>query len=145
MIKKDSYEAFTYDILMAVLTVFFCLAFSDGILNMYAYKTMHYWQDVLLGRIVFCIFIVLLPLIFAKKVKWKHTIINLPLYFLMYFPVAEIFGYSQGHLFLRFGGFISFPDYFGATIVAIVFWSIQSLTYMLLFILKKLKKTENNS
>lgn len=68
---------------------------------------------------------------------------NLPLYYLLYFPIYEAFGLGHEHYFLQTGGFISFSASWGAVLVAVVFWGLQSLVYLainvVLYAIKKRK------
>ena len=143
MIRKN---ALIHTVIMATLTIFFCLFLADGLLFMDAYVSSHFWKDVLPGRVVFFISIVVLTLLFHKKVAWKYTLINLILYFGLYFPVYLICDNfnKQGmrHLFMPGGrGFIDFPPVFYAIIVSITFWGLQSFIYFICFIIKTIIKT----
>jgi len=114
-------------LLMGVLTVLFCLVLADGVLHMNGWSG---GQNTLPGRIVFWVFLVGLPLLFWKKVQWRHTLINLALYFLLYFPVSAFFGGHHDHTFLEdLGGFIAFPAYFNAGLMTAIFWGVQSAVY----------------
>ena len=110
-----------------------CLVVADGMIGMNyppARKHIEY-----MGAAIFWIGIIALPLIFHKWVKWRYTLLNLPLYFLLYFPIYDVFGLKHEHLFLDSGGFLPLPTFWGAIMVAVVFWSLQSLVYLIVNII----------
>ena len=125
-----------YAIIMGILTMIFCLAISDGVLGMYSYHTVQYISNVAHAYVVFTLFLIGLPLVFIKKVKWKDTFVNLALYFVLYFPIDMVFGNSRNHLFLGTGG-IDFPIVIHAVFVAVLFWILQSCVYLCCFIINK--------
>jgi hypothetical protein len=74
--------------------------------------------------------------------RFHQQELELSLYFLLYFPVYELCGLKHTHLFLQTGGFISFPVWFGAALVAAYFWGIQSLVYLICHIAFHLLKKQ---
>lgn len=128
-------------VIMGVLTTFLCLIVADGIIGLnYPPARKHIGY---VGAAVFWFGMIALPLIFHKWVKWRYTLMNLPLYYLLYFPIYEAFGLGHEHYFLQTGGFISFSASWGAVLVAVVFWGLQSLVYLainvVLYAIKKRK------
>ena len=95
-----------------------------------------------MGHYVFWVSLIGLPLLFYKFVSWRYTLLNIPLYFLLYFPAYELCGLKHTHLFLQTGGFISFPVWFGAALVAACFGGIQSLVYLVCHIAFHLLKKQ---
>ena len=84
-------------VIMGVLTTFLCLIVADGIIGLnYPPARKHIGY---VGAAVFWFGMIALPLIFHKWVKWRYTLMNLPLYYLLYFPIYEAFGpVSYTHL-----------------------------------------------
>ena len=105
---------------MGILTILLCLIVSDDLLGLNSPPARSQ-----MGHYVFWVSLIGLPLLFYKFVSWRYTLLNIPLYFLLYFPVYELCGLKHTHLFLQTGGFISFPVWFGAALVAAYFWGIQ--------------------
>lgn len=115
--------------LMGVLTILLCLVVADGIIGLNqspAHRSTGIMANAFLwGGLIG------LPLLFYKWVQWKYTLLNFPLYFLLYFPVYAMFGLKHTHYFLGTGGFIDFPTCWGALLVAVWFWGVQSLAYLI--------------
>ena len=127
--KKEAIFA----VIMGILTVLLCLVVADGMIGMDyppARKHIEY-----MGAAIFWIGIIALPLIFHKWAKWRYTLLNLPLYFLLYFPIYDVFGLKHEHLFLDSGGFLPLATFWGAIMAAVVFWSLQSLVYLIVNII----------
>lgn len=125
--------------LMGALTVFFCLILGDGVFHLTdaAWSSLHHRGNPYVGRALFWGAIAGLPLLFRRWVGWRHTLINLPLYFLLYFPVDLLFGTSIYHCFLSSGGFIEFPPSFHALLTAPILWGLQSVVYLILWLVGK--------
>ena len=104
---------------MGILTILLCLIVSDDLLGLNSRPARSQ-----MGDYVFWVSLIGLPLLFYKFVSWRYTLLNIPLYFLLYFPIYELCGLKHTHLFLQTGGFISFPVWFGAALVAACFWGI---------------------
>lgn len=118
-----------FSAIMGILTILLCLVVADGMIGLNHPPARKYIEFI--GAVVFWVGIIALPLIFYKCVKWRYTLLNLPLYFLLYFPVCSVFGLKQEHLFLESGGFLSFPASWGAIVVSFLFWGLQSLVYLI--------------
>ena len=127
--KKEAIFA----VIMGILTVLLCLVVADGMIGMaYPPARKHIGY---MGAAIFWIGIIALPLIFHKWAKWRYTLLNLPLYFLLYFPIYDVFGLKHEHLFLDSGGFLPLSTFWGAIMAAVVFWSLQSLVYLIVNII----------
>ena len=111
---------------MGILTILLCLIVSDDLLGLNSPPAQSQ-----IGHYVFWVSLIGLPLLFYKFVSWRYTLLNIPLYFLLYFPIYELCGLKHTHLFLQTGEFISFPVWFGAILVTACFWGIQSLVYLI--------------
>ncbi len=136
-------------LVMGLLTMIFCLVIADGLLGIQGSRvdngdgTGYLDTDVKTGAIVFWIFLIGLPLVVAKWVRWVHTIPNLLLYFVVYFPVCYHFGSSIFHTFLDQGSLLS-VTWLSALITAAVFWGMQSVIFIVCdigrYVWKKCKK-----
>jgi len=115
---------------MGVLTILISLVVADGIFGLKQPPAKATRE--LVGFLFFWCGMIVLPLLFYKKVKWRHTLQNLLLYFLLYFPTYEVFGLKHTHFFLETGGFITFPSYWGGILVAVIFWGIQSIMFLII-------------
>ena len=107
---------------MGILTILLCLIVSDDLLGLNSPPARSQ-----MGHYVFWVSLIGLPLLFYKFVSWRYTLLNIPLYFLLYFPAYELCGLKHTHLFLQTGGFISFPVWFGAILVTACFWGYKAL------------------
>ena len=62
------------------------------------------------------------------------------LYFILYFPLYEICGLKLTHAFLQRGGFLEFPPYWSAILVAILFWGAQSIVLLICHVIHRIRK-----
>lgn len=132
MLNGNICKRLSSGVLLGTLTIFFCLVLADGIIGMDAWY--FYDRDALIlpGRIVFFVFILGLPILFSQWTRPQYTLINLPLYFILFFPVEAFFDnvnlYRDEHLrglFMSDGGFDFTPDWSDALITAVVFFGIE--------------------
>ena len=72
---------------MGILTILLCLIVSDDLLGLNSPPARSQ-----MGHYVFWVSLIGLPLLFYKFVSWRYTLLNIPLYFLLYFPVYELCG-----------------------------------------------------
>ena len=126
MNKQKIFKKCLYAGAMGLLTILLCLIVSDDLLGLNSRPARSQ-----VGHYVFWVSLIGLPLLFCKFVSWRYTLLNIPLYFLLYFPVYELCGLKHTHLFLQTGEFISFPVWLGALLVTACFWGIQSLVYLM--------------
>lgn len=126
--------------MMGTFTILLCLAVADGMIGLHQPPA-----GTHLGAVLFWTGMIVLPLLFYRWVKWRDTLLNLPLYFLLYFPVYERFGLEHTHYSLETGGLIAFPAYWGAILVAVVFWGIQSLVCLIVNIISYATRKANSS
>ena len=66
---------------MGILTILLCLIVSDDLLGLNSPPARSQ-----MGHYVFWVSLIGLPLLFYKFVSWRYTLLNIPLYFLLYFP-----------------------------------------------------------
>lgn len=149
--KERKFEtSVVFALLLALLTIIFCLVIADGMLGLNGFKFDHghgagtIYPNVRIGNIVFWAFLIGLPVLFSRWVQWRYTILNWLLYFLMYFPVYYAFGLSHNHGLLQTGGFFAFPPWVNALFVGVGFFLIQSAVYVLCnlvgFLARKLRR-----
>lgn len=119
--------------MMGICTIFLSLVVADGMFGLNQPPTTATRGFV--GFLFFWSGMIVLPLLFYKRIKWRDTFLNLALYFLLYFPVYDMFGLKLTHSFLERGGFFAFPSYKGAILVAVVFWGIQSIVFLVINII----------
>lgn len=66
---------------MGILTILLCLIVSDDLLGLNSPPARSQ-----IGHYVFWVSLIGLPLLFYKFVSWRYTSLNIPLYFLLYYP-----------------------------------------------------------
>ena len=72
-----------------------------------------------------------LPLLFARKVRWRYTWVNFFVFFFLYFPMRELAGQWPGMGYLGEGGSIlPLPWILNPIIMMFHFWGVQSLVYL---------------
>ena len=76
---------------MGILTILLCLIVSDDLLGLNSPPARSQ-----MGHYVFWVSLIGLPLLFYKFVSWRYTLLNIPLYFLLYFPAYELCGLFLG-------------------------------------------------
>ena len=129
-------------LVMGALTLLVSLVIADHFIGL-SQTPAHQLRGVM-AHIILYVGLVAFPMLFYRKTSWVYTLFNLPLYFILYFLIAEVAGSTFTHYFLRrTGGFIEFPDYFGAGITMVFFWSAQSIVFLVLWGLKKIKSHKN--
>lgn len=124
MNRSEIFRRFLYAGIMGVLTILLCLVVADDILGLNAPPARSQ-----MGYPIFWVSLIGLPLLFYKLTPWRYTLLNIPLYFLLYFPVYELCGLKHTHLLLKAGGFIEFGPLWGAMLVVALFWGVQSFVY----------------
>ena len=132
-IKTNRRKHLLYVWMMGICTIFLSLVVADGVFGLNQPPTTATRGFV--GFLFFWSGMIVLPLLFYKRIKWRDTFLNLALYFLLYFPVYDMFGLKLTHSFLERGGFFAFPSYMGAILVAVVFWGIQSIVFLVINII----------
>ena len=147
---------------MGLLTVIFCLVIADGILGTdghavtrgplfsnHAYAGTYDPNDGT-GLLFFWISIIAITVLFVPRLEWRYTWVNLPVYFILWFPASAVFGESPQHTFLdkSASAFLTIgPDigFLRPVFAAVFFWLVQSAVYLLFntaaFLLRKAKNT----
>ena len=137
-------------ILMALLTVIFCLVIADGILSTDGHaKAGEWYVKDRTGLIFFWVSLVLITSVFSFFVEWNHIWAVIPVCFLLYFPVSAYFGESPQHTYLDKSAMAVINigpdmDLLRPVFVAVWFWMVQSAIFFVCrfagMILKNLKK-----
>ena len=145
-ISKEKWLA----VLMALLTVIFCLVIADGILGTDGHADGENWYvKDRTGLIFFWVSMALITSVFSFLVEWKHIWVVIPVYFLLYFPVSMVFGESPHHTYLDKStmAFLNIgPDseLLRALLTAIRFWIAHSFIFLawqfVRWIFRKMKK-----
>ncbi len=130
-----------WTLLLGLLTMFFCLYIADDVLGLNQ-PPAKAWR-MYLGWGIHWAFLIGLPILLHKRIRWVYTLLNLLVYFLLFLLVDAICGIRQHHGFLSSGGFLSFGAAFGAAIVMVRFWTVQSLTFAGCYLFGFLKKRLN--
>lgn len=131
-------------LIMGILTLIISLVVADHLIGLTQFPA--HQRRGFMAHMVLYAGLIGFPILFCKKTTWVYTLLNLPLYFILYFPMAEAAGSTYTHNFLRSSrGLITFPDYFGAGITAIYFWIVQSIVFFLLWSLRRIKSQKEKS
>ena len=125
MRPRDAHRELCSALLLGLLTLALSLAAADGLIGLNQPPA-----GTRLGAVLFWAGLVGLPLVFWRRVRWRYTVVDLPLYFLLYFPIDLAFGPAHTHTVLSGHGFIAFPAALRAALTAAVFWGVQSLVYL---------------
>lgn len=144
-------------LLMGLVTMILCLFVAERILGVSGYVvSVEYGSDgemlsavnphIKIGLWFRRICLVVIPLVFAKKVRWRYTWVNLFLFFGLYFPFRALAGQWPAMGYLGDGGsFLPIPWILNPIIMMFHFWGVQSLFFLVYntfqFVRKKIKKT----
>ena len=129
-------------ILMALLTVIFCLVIADGILSTDGHaKAGEWYVKDRTGLIFFWVSMTVITSVFSFFVDWKHIWVAILVYALLYLPISTYFGESPQHTYLdktTFAMLTIGPDlgFLRPLLVAIRFWVAQSFIYLAVWPLK---------
>ena len=131
--------------LMAVLTISFCLILADGIIGISAPYNRE--TITLPGRIVFWAFLIGLPVVFSIWISPVDTFINIPVFYLLYFPVQMFFAKNNLYLdrrmrgfFMNQGGFDVTPPWLDGILTTVIFFVIQFATMCAVILIRFLGK-----
>lgn len=143
---KKQLKSFLLAILLALLTVIFCLVIADGILGTDGHMEGNRWSvKDRTGLIFFWVSMVLITSVFSFLVEWKRILVVIPVYFLLYFPVSMVFGESPQHTYLDKSTMALLtigPDseILRALLTAIRFWVAQSFIFLAFWPVKTVAK-----
>jgi len=148
-------KSYLFAFVLGLLTVIVCLAIGDGLIGAAGSlgecvydesgELMEYTVHVKdpTGKIIFRSGLLLFPMIFAYRIRPRHTWINIPLFVLSWYVLSAIFGSHGNHYYLAHParGFISFFDELDPFIVAIFMWLTQLIVLLAVRMMIKLIRT----
>lgn len=129
-------------ILMGIVTMLLCLFVAERYLGVSGFvMDVSYSPDgdmfarlnpnLKLGLWFRRVFLIVIPLLFMNKVRWRYTWVNFFVFFFLYFPMREIAGQwpCMGYLGTP-TGMLSLPWIVNPLIMMVHFWGVQSLVYL---------------
>lgn len=137
-----------WSLLMASVTIVLCLIVAERFLGITGFvKSVEYGPNggmewlvdphLKIGVWFRRIFLLVIPLVFYRKVPWPYTLIHPILYTAAYFPIREVIGVWPAMGFLAHGGgFLNIPPILTAIMMALYFWSAQSLVYLVCWLVR---------
>ena len=149
-------QEYTYATVMGLLTAIICLAIADGCIGVAGtikdfeslgngYHTFALSTSDPTGRYIFWIGLLVLPVLFARKVKVKYTWGNLPIYLLAWYTCSGIFGESPKHQYLAHParGWLTIGEGLEPFSVMLMLWLVQAIVLwaiaFLCFVIRKMK------
>jgi len=97
-----------------------CVVLADGFLGL----------DNVVGKIVFWVAIIFLPIYARRFVKWRYTVINILFLFVLYLAVVATAWENAHYSFFKTGGgWIAIPDWWGAIATTVILWGLESTVY----------------
>ena len=159
---KNRTQGYIYATIMGVLTAIICLAIADGCIGVAGtikdfedlgngYHTFTLSTSDPTGRYIFWIGLLVLPILFAGKVKVRYTWANLPIYLLAWYICSGIFGESPKHQYLAHParGWLTIGEGLEPFSVMIMMWFVQAIVLwaiaFLCFVMGKLKTRTKES
>lgn len=128
-------------ILMGIVTMILCLFVAERILGVSGFViSVEYRPDgeilsrvnphLKIGLWFRRVCLVLIPLIFSRKVRWRYTWVNFFVYFFLYFPIRAIVGYWPAMGYLADNtGFLALPWILNPIFMMCHFWLVQSAVF----------------
>lgn len=145
-------------IILCILTVIVCIVIADEVIGIEgtvgnAEVTPDGSTEFTLnsgdpaGRIVFWCGLLILPLLFVRRLKVRYTLINFPLYFAAWYLLDAIFGNGAQHGILsNHMTELIHSDIFSAASTAVMLWGVQAIEIFIVSVLcsliKKTKKSD---
>ena len=145
-------KSYLFAFILGLLTVIICLAVGDGLFGVAGTLgdckydeygelieyTLHIKDPT--GKIVFWSGLLLLPAIFAYRIRPRHSWINLLLFVLSWYVLSAIFGSHANHYYLAHParGFISLFDELDPFMVAVFMWLTQLIVLLIVRVIMKL-------
>lgn len=129
-------------LLMGLVTMITCLFVAERLLGIGGFVTnVEYFESgeirwsidphLHLGLWFRRICLVLIPLLFAHKVRWRYTWVNFFLYFALYFPMRMIAEPWPVMSYMGSGsGILALPWIVNPFLMMFHFWGVQSLVYL---------------
>ena len=153
---KNRTQGYLYATIMGVLTATICLAIADGCIGVAGtikdfedlgngYHTFTLSTSDPTGRYIFWIGLLILPVLFAGKVRVRYTWANLLIYLLAWYICSGIFGESPKHQYLAHParGWLTIGEGLEPFSVMIMMWFVQAIVLwaiaFLCFVIGKLR------
>ena len=153
---KNRTQGYIYATIMGVLTAIICLAIADGCIGVAGtikdfedlgngYHTFTLSTSDPTGRYIFWIVLLVLPVLFAGKVRVRYTWANLLIYLLAWYICSGIFGESPKHQYLAHParGWLTIGEGLEPFSVMIMMWFVQAIVLwaiaFLCFVMGKLR------
>ena len=143
-------------ILLAVLTVFFCVYVADGLFGIRGLKCREVigeevWGPVTrswvdrenqTGAVTFWIFLFGLPLLFTCWTKWRYTLFNLLIYPMLWYIVDACVESHHGHLILSgtLGWFSGWDKFINPIFMSIQFFVAHSIVFFAVYCIRKARQ-----
>ena len=138
-------------ILLAALTMFFCVYVADGLFGINGLKR---WEGVdgmtatfaetenRIGAVIFVVSLITLPLVFSRWIRWRHTLVNYLIYPAMWYLLDAFMGHHPGHYLLSssMGMFSGFDKVTRPVVMTSVFFVAHSMVFLLCWSVRKLRK-----
>ena len=137
---KNRTQGYIYATIMGVLTATICLAIADGCIGVAGtikdfedlgngYHTFTLSTSDPTGRYIFWIGLLILPVLFAGKVRVRYTWANLLIYLLAWYICSGIFGESPKHQYLAHParGWLTIGEGLEPFSVMIMMWFVQAI------------------
>lgn len=154
--ESKKIQGYMYAAVMGLLTTIVCLVIADGLIGVEGtiqdfedlgngYHTFTLSTSDPTGRYVFWIGLLSLPALFARKIKVKHTWVNLPIYLLAWYICSWIIGESPKHRYLAHpaSGWLTIGEGLEPFSVTIMLWFVQAIVIwaiaFLCFAIRKIK------
>lgn len=145
-------KSYLFAFVLGLLTIIICLAVGDGFFGVAGTLgdckydeygelieyTLHIKDPT--GKIIFRGGLLLLPAIFAYRIRPRHTWINLPLFVLSWYVLSAIFGSHANHYYLAHParGFINLFEELNPFMVAVFMWLTQLFVLLIVSVIIKL-------
>ena len=142
--------------LLAVLTVFFCVYVADGLFGIQGLKHREVigqadWGPVTrswvdrenqTGAVIFWVFLFGLPLLFTRWTKWRYTLFNLLINPMLWYIVDACVESHHGHLILSgtLGWFSGLDKVINPIFMSIQFFVAQSMVFLAVYCIRKIRQ-----
>ena len=138
-------------VLLAVLTMFFCVYVADGLFGINGFKRMEGVDGMTAtyaetenrtGAVIFAVFLIALPLLFSRWIQWTHTLVNYAIYPAAWYILDVIFGKHPGHYLLseNMGMFSGFDKVTKPLFMTWVFFVAHSLVFLAVYCIRKVRQ-----
>ena len=144
-------------LLMGLLTIILCLFVAERILGVSGFvKDVCYYAPgdtrwtiiphLKIGLWFRRVLLIVLPVLFAGKVRWRYTWVNLFLFIGMYFPMKALAGQwpAMGYLGDN-SGILAPPQIVNPFVMAFHFWGVQSIVFAGINLLRYVRRNLKNT